>query len=102
MMGLDFAKIVVDYLKREKYPVKEINIIAANPAMSKHLPVAITRILGYTVDFVNLRSGRGEIVCETNDDENFVPYVECFDHKNMFDNFLCAEFRHSERRRATT
>ncbi|KUJ07031.1 uncharacterized protein LY89DRAFT_602116 [Mollisia scopiformis] len=64
MTGFTFSSKMQDYLKNEdnmkKHSLKDIDLgglhkILANPEKSKHLETATTRILGFDVDFVNLR-----------------------------------------------
>lgn len=55
MSGLDFANIVVEYLKENNLNFKFPVIIKANPDKSKHLETAILEIEGLSIDFVNLR-----------------------------------------------
>mmetsp|Transcript_41918 Transcript_41918/g.67406 ORF Transcript_41918/g.67406 Transcript_41918/m.67406 type:complete len:418 (+) Transcript_41918:85-1338(+) len=56
MTGEDFAKNVVDQLKKKGYPIKSIGVIQANPDKSKHLQTATMTILGHSVDINNLRT----------------------------------------------
>lgn len=64
MTGFAFSSKMQDYLKNEEnikkhsLEVKDLgglHKILANPEKSKHLETATTRILGFDVDFVNLR-----------------------------------------------
>lgn len=62
MTGLDFSMKMKDYLdvaeNRAKHGIENVSNlhkIAANPEKSKHLETVTTKILGYDVDFVNLR-----------------------------------------------
>lgn len=55
MSGLDFANLVVDYLKENKIYYKNPTVIKANPDQSKHLETAMLEINGLSIDFVNLR-----------------------------------------------
>ncbi|CZR63291.1 related to tRNA nucleotidyltransferase [Phialocephala subalpina] len=64
MTGYNFSTKMQDYLKNEENMKKHslevkdlggLHKILANPEKSKHLETATTRILGFDVDFVNLR-----------------------------------------------
>lgn len=54
--GEDFANMVNAYLAYLGHETRTIAIIKANPDQSKHLQTANTKILGFEIDFVNLRS----------------------------------------------
>lgn len=56
MMGFDFATHVNAYLKENGYETRNIAKIDSNPAKSKHLETATTRLFGLDVDFANLRT----------------------------------------------
>jgi len=58
MMGQEFTQHLVDYMKetgREK-EVGSIGVIKSNPDQSKHLETATLRVMGFELDFVNLRA----------------------------------------------
>src|SRR4051812_21488395 len=78
MTGLSFGLKMKEYLEDpenlKKYSlqpkdVRNLHTIAANPEKSKHLETATTKILGFDVDFVNLRK-------ETYSEGNRNPQVE--------------------------
>ena len=56
MTGHSFALRVADYLKKHGYESRSVAKIDTNPERSKHLETATTSVLGYSLDFVNLRS----------------------------------------------
>lgn len=56
MMGYEFATYINEYLKSVGAPTKGIAKIESNPAKSKHLETATTRLYGLEVDFANLRT----------------------------------------------
>lgn len=55
MSGLNFANLVVEYLKENGISYKNPTVIKANPDQSKHLETAMLEIDGLSIDFVNLR-----------------------------------------------
>lgn len=62
MTGVDFANSIKDFLQspesKEKYDGEHFGrlaTIAKNPEKSKHLETATIRLMGFDVDFVNLR-----------------------------------------------
>ncbi|KZT42787.1 hypothetical protein SISSUDRAFT_1058254 [Sistotremastrum suecicum HHB10207 ss-3] len=55
MMGLPFAEKFVEYVKSEKIDAGQPHAIKQNPDQSKHLEPARVKVLGYELDFVNLR-----------------------------------------------
>lgn len=55
MSGLDFAKLVVEYLEEQDMAIRMPTVIKANPDQSKHLETAMLEIDGLSIDFVNLR-----------------------------------------------
>jgi tRNA nucleotidyltransferase (CCA-adding enzyme) len=58
MMGQEFTQHLVDYMKesgREK-EVGSVGVIKSNPDQSKHLETATLRVMGFELDFVNLRA----------------------------------------------
>lgn len=76
MTGLDFSMKMKEYLdvaeNRAKHGIENVSNlhkIAANPEKSKHLETVTTKILGYDVDFVNLRK-------ETYTDDSRHPQME--------------------------
>lgn len=56
MMGEKFALIFLEFLKYRGIPTSSYGVIHANPTKSKHLETATLSLLGYPLDFVNLRS----------------------------------------------
>ena len=56
MMGYEFATYVNEYLKTNGYPIRTIAKIDSNPAKSKHLETATTKLFDQEVDFANLRT----------------------------------------------
>ncbi|PCH33236.1 hypothetical protein WOLCODRAFT_159930 [Wolfiporia cocos MD-104 SS10] len=57
MMGVTFAEYFVAFCSKcQGVDVKGVTKIASNPEQSKHLETARTTVLGYEIDFVNLRS----------------------------------------------
>jgi tRNA nucleotidyltransferase (CCA-adding enzyme) len=57
MMGVAFAEHLVAFMRSKGHAMKEVIKIARNPEQSKHLETArVTAVLGYDIDFVNLRS----------------------------------------------
>lgn len=50
------ASCVQKYFRIMGLAVSECGVIQSNPAKSKHLETATLRIMGQSVDFVNLRS----------------------------------------------
>jgi len=55
MSGLNFANLVVEYLKENDLLTKTPIVIKANPDQSKHLETAMLEINGLCIDFVNFR-----------------------------------------------
>ncbi|CAG8638093.1 15325_t:CDS:10, partial [Cetraspora pellucida] len=56
MMGYEFGEHVNNCLRLKGYATEGIHKIELNPDKSKHLETATTKIFGYEIDFVNLRS----------------------------------------------
>lgn len=56
MMGERFALLFLDFLRKRGIPTSSYGVIHANPTKSKHLETATLSLLGYPLDFVNLRS----------------------------------------------
>ena len=56
MMGEKFALLFLEFLKHRGIPTTSYGVIHANPTKSKHLETATLSLLGYPLDFVNLRS----------------------------------------------
>ncbi|KAI8394255.1 uncharacterized protein BYT42DRAFT_487526 [Radiomyces spectabilis] len=55
-MGYEFAQTVNTYLELNGYPTHYIAKINSNPAKSKHLETATTKLYGQEIDFCNLRT----------------------------------------------
>jgi len=55
-MGVAFAERFVAFLTSKDIAVRGIYKVERNPEQSKHLETAHTKVLGYEIDFVNLRS----------------------------------------------
>lgn len=55
MSGLDFAKLIVEYLEERDMSIRMPTVIKANPDQSKHLETAMLEINGLSIDLVNLR-----------------------------------------------
>jgi tRNA nucleotidyltransferase (CCA-adding enzyme) len=54
--GVEFANALKKYMQEfEEEKIGKIGVIAANPAQSKHLETATTKVFGIEVDFCNLR-----------------------------------------------
>ncbi|KAK3821324.1 MAG: hypothetical protein J3Q66DRAFT_398369 [Benniella sp.] len=66
IMGYDFATLVADHLQGTSPHRKTIVRIASRPSKAKYLETATMFILGFSIDFVNLRS-------EVYDDPNRFP-----------------------------
>ncbi|CAG8824759.1 10002_t:CDS:2, partial [Racocetra persica] len=56
MMGCEFGEHVNNFLRLKGHATENIHKIESNPEKSKHLETATTKIFGYEIDFVNLRS----------------------------------------------
>lgn len=56
MMGYEFAQYINKYLEKSGQATKSISKIESNPAKSKHLETATTRLFGLEIDFANLRT----------------------------------------------
>lgn len=57
IMGMPFAESLVEFCAKVKnMEVDKIAKIESNPDRSKHLETARTNVLGFELDFVNLRS----------------------------------------------
>ncbi|CAG8716170.1 4148_t:CDS:2, partial [Racocetra fulgida] len=55
-MGCEFGEHVNNFLRLKGHAAENIHKIESNPEKSKHLETATTKIFGYEIDFVNLRS----------------------------------------------
>ena len=67
--GLDFASSLNDFLQGEGYETHRLAVITANPDQSKHIETAVVKVLGFDIDFVNLRS-------ETYSEESRIPSIQ--------------------------
>ncbi|OAD73313.1 hypothetical protein PHYBLDRAFT_65920 [Phycomyces blakesleeanus NRRL 1555(-)] len=56
MMGFEFAQYVNKYLEANNCPTRSIAKIDSNPAKSKHLETATTKLFDLEIDFCNLRT----------------------------------------------
>ena len=54
--GAECASSVLEYQSYLGNQVRSMAVIQANPEQSKHLETATTTLLGFSVDFVNLRA----------------------------------------------
>jgi tRNA nucleotidyltransferase/poly(A) polymerase len=55
MSGEAFAKKLVSYMKDKGITTKGYTVVKANPEQSKHLATAMVDVLGFSIDFANLR-----------------------------------------------
>ncbi|XP_026458140.1 CCA tRNA nucleotidyltransferase, mitochondrial-like [Papaver somniferum] len=69
MMGKEFCEKINEYLSFAGEETHEIGVIDSNPDQSKHLETATMRMLGESIDFVNLR-------CEKYSEGSRIPTVE--------------------------
>ena len=67
--GVEFASSLNEFLKGEGYETHRLAVITANPDQSKHIETAVVRVLGFDIDFVNLRS-------ETYSEESRIPSIQ--------------------------
>ncbi len=67
--GVDFASSLNDFLQGEGYETHRLAVITANPDQSKHIETAVVKVLGFDIDFVNLRS-------ETYSEESRIPSIQ--------------------------
>jgi tRNA nucleotidyltransferase (CCA-adding enzyme) len=56
MTGEPFALAVKEFLHKEGQKMSRVSKIQVNPEKSKHLETATAKVLGFELDFVNLRS----------------------------------------------
>lgn len=71
LSGEEFADQLLKYLeKNEPQYVFKRNTIKSNPEKSKHLETCTARVMGFDIDFVNLRS-------ENYSENSRVPQIEC-------------------------
>ncbi|KAI9309230.1 hypothetical protein BJ944DRAFT_254161 [Cunninghamella echinulata] len=56
MMGFEFAQYVNNYLQQNGLATRTISKIDSNPAKSKHLETATTKLFDQEIDFCNLRT----------------------------------------------
>jgi tRNA nucleotidyltransferase (CCA-adding enzyme) len=56
IMGLPFAESFIEYISSRGIEVSRIHLVQRNPDQSKHLETAKLSVLGFDLDFVNLRS----------------------------------------------
>lgn len=66
--GQEFASSLNEYLKSQGFETHKLAVITANPDQSKHIETAVVRVLGFSIDFVNLRS-------ETYSEESRIPTI---------------------------
>jgi len=55
MMGYDFALLVREYMLENNLEVSHMARVAANPEKNKNMETATGKVLGQSIDFVNLR-----------------------------------------------
>jgi len=55
MLGVEFAMLVRQYLLEHGLESNAVGVIHSNPDQSKHLETACLKVLGASIDFVNLR-----------------------------------------------
>ena len=67
--GQEFASSLNEYLKSQGFETHKLAVITANPDQSKHIETAVVRVLGFSIDFVNLRS-------ETYSEESRIPTIQ--------------------------
>lgn len=83
MMGYEFAQYVNQCLKKNGYPTRNIAKIDSNPAKSKHLETATTKLFNIEVDFANLRTevyeedSRIPSAIVSNDHSSLIPRCSC-------------------------
>lgn len=71
LSGEEFADQLLKYLeKNEPQYVFKRNTIKSNPEKSKHLETCTARVMGFDIDFVNLRS-------ENYSEDSRVPQIKC-------------------------
>ncbi|KAG6545332.1 hypothetical protein Mapa_013181 [Marchantia paleacea] len=69
MLGREFCEKVNEYLASLGEETHSVGVIMSNPDQSKHLETANMRVLGMSIDFVNLRA-------ETYADNSRIPQME--------------------------
>ncbi|CUS08622.1 unnamed protein product [Tuber aestivum] len=73
MSGYDFATRLSEHIsanmERYGFEPRSVNKVESNPEKSKHLETATTKVLGFDIDFVNLRS-------ETYPGDSRIPHME--------------------------
>ena len=62
MMGYDFALIVREYMLNNNLEVSHMARVVANPEKNKNMETATGKVLGQSIDFVNLRSDEPTII----------------------------------------
>jgi tRNA nucleotidyltransferase (CCA-adding enzyme) len=55
MSGLAFVKLVHEFMDENSIDHGQLSIIEARPEQSKHLETAIINLMGFSIDFANLR-----------------------------------------------
>ncbi|CEL91861.1 unnamed protein product [Vitrella brassicaformis CCMP3155] len=69
MSGVDFVQHVNDWLVVKGEAPHNVGVIARNPDKSKHLETATVKLMGVSVDFVNLRT-------DTYTEDSRIPTIE--------------------------
>ncbi|ORX77412.1 poly A polymerase C-terminal region-like protein [Anaeromyces robustus] len=62
MMGYDFALLVREYMINNNLEVSHMARVAANPEKNKNMETATGKVLGQSLDFVNLRSDKPTVI----------------------------------------
>ncbi|ORX44647.1 poly A polymerase C-terminal region-like protein [Piromyces finnis] len=65
MMGYDFALLVREYMLNNNLEVSHMARVAANPEKNKNMETATGKVLGQSIDFVNLRGDTPTVIDST-------------------------------------
>lgn len=86
MMGYEFAQYVNKCLEKNGYPTRNIAKIDSNPAKSKHLETATTKLFNIEVDFANLRT-------EVYEEDSRIPSAIVSDDHVLWESLFMHEYR---------
>mgnify|MGYP000370689230 CR=1 FL=1 len=67
--GIEFASHLNAYLESLGFETHKLAVITANPDQSKHIETAVVRVMGFSIDLVNLRS-------ETYSEDSRIPTIQ--------------------------
>ncbi|ORX42913.1 poly A polymerase C-terminal region-like protein [Piromyces finnis] len=74
MMGYDFALLVREYMLNNNLEVSHMARVAANPEKNKNMETATGKVLGQSIDFVNLSGDTPTVIGSTEPNKYSINY----------------------------